>query len=51
MHSGFIVVVFISLVVVVAADVTIKTLSPCIGELSNGKRIDLTSLAAKSTFK
>ena len=29
----------------------VKTISPCIAELSDGKRIDLTSLADKKTFR
>ena len=32
------------------ADVA-KTLSPCIAELNDGKRIDLTSLADKKSYR
>jgi hypothetical protein len=37
-------------IIVLFAD-DIKTISPCIGELNDGKRIDLTSLANQKTFK
>jgi hypothetical protein len=40
----------LNLIIVVFAD-DIRTISPCIGELKDGKRIDLTSLANQKTFK
>ncbi len=33
------------------AQTSIKTISPCIGELNDGKRVDLTTLASQTSYK